>query len=59
MEIRMMRDEDDRLSISNVYERSWKSAYQGILPQKYLDSIPKGRWVKSMENHFWMKQCIN
>ena len=40
---------DDNLKeISNVYEQSWKYAYKNIIPQSYLDSIPKGHWVESL-----------
>ncbi len=36
--------------ISKVYEESWKSAYKDIIPQDYLASIPKGRWVQGLDN---------
>lgn len=49
MEIRYMTQLDDRLAISKVYEESWKYAYQGIVPQDYLDSIPEGQWASHME----------
>lgn len=45
MEIRPVRPEDDRYAISRVYEESWRQAYRGIVPQPYLDGIPRGRWV--------------
>lgn len=48
MEIRFITKDDDPLEISNIYERSWKSAYKGIIPQEYLDSIPSGRWVNGI-----------
>ena len=44
MEIRLLRDSDDRVAVSRIYEESWKFAYKGIVPQAYLDSIPAGRW---------------
>ena len=44
---------DDRLEISNVYEQSWKSAYKGMIPQDYLDSIPSGRWAAKVDNPSW------
>jgi len=50
MEIRPVRDADDRFSISHVYEESWKSAYRGIIPQAYLDAIPVGRWAKTVDD---------
>ncbi|MBE6764609.1 MAG: GNAT family N-acetyltransferase [Ruminococcaceae bacterium] len=45
MEIRYINQDDDLLEISNIYESSWKFAYKDIIPQDYLDSIPKGRWA--------------
>ena len=45
MEIRYINQADDLFEISNIYENSWKFAYRGIVPQNYLDSIPKGRWA--------------
>jgi len=50
MEIRPMTPADDRMMISKVYEESWKFAYQGIIPQGYLDSIPEGRWASSLDH---------
>ena len=44
MEIRYVTADDSRAAISEIYERSWKHAYCVIIPQDYLDSIPKGKW---------------
>ena len=49
MNIRYLRPDDAPEDISNIYEQSWKYAYKGIIPQDYLDSIPHGRWVRSLE----------
>lgn len=49
MEIRHMLPSDDRLAISDIYEKSWKFAYKGIVPQSYLDGIPSGRWAGSID----------
>ncbi len=49
MEIRHIQENDDRLSVSNIYEEGWKFAYRGIVPQDYLDSIPPGRWVPYLD----------
>ena len=49
MRIRHMAPGDDKLSVSRIYEESWRAAYRGILPQDYLDSIPAGRWVPYLE----------
>lgn len=48
--IRLATARDDKMAISQVYEESWKSAYQGIIPQDYLDALPKGSWVKTLDN---------
>lgn len=49
MEIRPLRETDDRLAVSRIYEESWKFAYRGILPQAYLDAIPAGRWAANRD----------
>ena len=48
MEIRYIRQNDDLSEISSIYEKSWKYAYRGIIPQDYLDSIPEGHWAGSI-----------
>ena len=53
MEIRYIIPTDDRMEISKIYEESWKCAYKGIIPQDYLDSIPKGRWSSNIDNPNW------
>ena len=53
MEIRYIAHSDDRLAISKIYEESWKYAYKGFIPQKYLDSIPEGRWSKNFDIPGW------
>lgn len=49
MEIRQIRQEDDRMAISHIYEESWKFAYRNIVPQSYLDSIPVGAWASCLD----------
>lgn len=49
MEIRYLRESDDRLAISKVYEESWKYVYKGIVPKEYLDSIQEGAWVSCLD----------
>ena len=49
MEIRPLRETDDRLAVSRIYEESWKSAYRGVIPQAYLDAIPVGRWAANRD----------
>ena len=53
MEIRYITSEDDRLAISEIYEESWRYAYKGMIPQSYLDSIPKGHWASHIDNPNW------
>ncbi len=50
IEIRFVEPSDDKMAISRIYERSWKYAYRGIIPQSYLDAIPEGRWVPSIDS---------
>lgn len=53
MEIRYIDALDDKEAISRIYEESWKAAYCGIIPQDYLDAIPKGRWIKNLDIPEW------
>ena len=53
MEIRYINKNDDKKAISRIYEESWKTAYNGIIPQAYLDSIQEGRWVSNLEKSEW------
>ena len=53
MEIRYITPADDKMTISKIYEESWKYAYKGIIPQDYLESLPEGRWVANLENSNW------
>lgn len=48
MEIRYITKDDNPLEISKIYEKSWKYAYKGIIPQDYLDNIPTGQWANSL-----------
>lgn len=50
MEIRYIAPNDDRLAISKIYEESWKYAYNNIVPQNYLNSIPAGKWAPNLDN---------
>lgn len=50
MSIRKINSNDSRAEISNIYEQSWKYAYKDIIPQEYLDGIPKGQWCKAFDN---------
>ncbi|MDE5933665.1 MAG: GNAT family N-acetyltransferase [Lachnospiraceae bacterium] len=48
VDIRYLLPEDDLPEISSVYEKSWKYAYEGMIPQSYLDSIPEGCWADNI-----------
>ena len=45
MEIRYINSSDDKNKISKIYEESWRYAYNGIIPQDYLDAIQEGNGV--------------
>lgn len=49
MEIRHIRQSDDRFAISHIYEESWKFAYKDIIPQSYLENIPTGCWASNLD----------
>lgn len=49
MEIRFLQDGDDRLEISDIYEKSWKYAYKDIIPVSFLNSIPRGKWTENAD----------
>lgn len=49
MEIRLLRETDSRLEVSRIYEESWRFAYQGVIPQAYLDGIPAGLWARALD----------
>lgn len=53
MDIRLAVPEDDRLAISHVYEESWKYAYRGMIPDAFLDGMPKGRWAERIDTPGW------
>ncbi len=48
-EIRPLRETDDRLAVSRIYEESWRFAYRGMVPQAYLDGIPAGLWAENLD----------
>lgn len=53
VEIWYITPTDDKMTVSRIYEESWKYTYKGIIPQDYLESIPEGRWVANIENSNW------
>lgn len=46
----------DAETISNIHALSWKVAYQGIVPQRYLDELQNDFWVLSFQK--WIKNNI-
>lgn len=48
MEIRPLKETDDMLAVSNIYEKSWKHTYTGIIPDSFLNSIPSGQWANGL-----------
>lgn len=53
MEIRLVNKKDDCFAISHVYEEIRKIAYKDIIPQIYLNSIPKGYWAQIINDSAW------
>lgn len=53
MEIRYKQASDDSYAISHVYEESWKHTYRGLLPQDFLDELPKGHWCELFDLPDW------
>lgn len=48
MEIREMTTEFSEAS--NIYAKSWKAAYRGIVPRAYLDRLTSESWTEAMRN---------
>ncbi|WP_129595891.1 GNAT family N-acetyltransferase [Anaerophilus nitritogenes] len=46
----------DAQTISNIYALSWKAAYQGIIPQRYLDQLKNNFWVEVFQD--WISNNI-
>lgn len=44
---------DDVNDISRIHALSWKSAYKGIVPQKYLDELKEDFWVHTFTS--WLQ----
>lgn len=40
----------DAQTISSIHALSWKSAYQGLIPNQYLDELKNDFWVKAFED---------
>lgn len=49
---------EDALAISRVFAASWRDAYQGIVPQHYLDRLPDEYWLPSVRA--WLQSgCLS
>lgn len=48
MEIRKVTPDDDFEAIGDIYAKSWKAAYRGIVPQSYLDELDGSRWSSAL-----------
>lgn len=46
--IRELTHADDFTKVGQVYVDSWRSAYQGMVPQGYLDKLTSDRWCASL-----------
>ncbi len=40
----------DAQTISTIHASSWKSAYQGLIPQQHLDGLKNDFWVNAFED---------
>lgn len=47
---------DDVKDISRIHALSWKSAYEGIVPQAYLDELKEDFWVSAFTA--WIKNNV-
>lgn len=43
--IRPLTADDDFRAVAQVYATSWKYAYQGLVPQRYLDKLRPESWI--------------
>lgn len=46
--VRELTGKDDYAAVSRIYAESWRSAYRGLLPQSYLDSITDDEWAERL-----------
>lgn len=43
--IRPLTASDDFYAVAQIYTDSWKTAYQGLVPQRYLDKLRPESWI--------------
>jgi ribosomal protein S18 acetylase RimI-like enzyme len=52
----------DASSIADVYVRSWKGAYPGLIPQSYLDALSAqecvGAWDETLATSTWPRRGV-
>lgn len=53
MEIRKTTQSDDFDAISRIYAVSWKTAYQGIVPQQFLEELSETSWSDKLSSNQW------
>ena len=58
MEIRYLNENDDKMLISRIYEKSWKYAYKDIISKDYLDDIKEGRWINNFDIPGWSNMVM-
>ncbi len=46
--IRKLLPSDDRMTIGEIYAKSWKHAYKDLLPEEYLDSLTADEWANRL-----------
>lgn len=51
MQIRPLASSDNLRDVVQVYVRSWQYAYQGIVPQVYLDALAPDGWVATLAGY--------
>jgi RimJ/RimL family protein N-acetyltransferase len=53
---------DDIPDISRIHALTWKAAYQGLVPQQYLDELKEENWIgiftDSISKHLFTVQLI-
>lgn len=53
---------NDITDISRIHALTWKAAYQGLVPQQYLDDLKEENWIgiftESISKHLFTVQLI-
>ena len=48
MRIKPLITEEEAKETSSLFQKTWQDTYKGILPDVFLDNIPKEAWVKRL-----------